>query len=49
MFPANSAQVVLNSSNSNSAQVEVLPVLNANGSVVILISNHAVGCGRQQR
>jgi len=43
MFPANSAQVVLNSSNSNSAQVEVLPVLNANGSVVILISNHAWG------
>lgn len=45
MFPANSGQVVLNSNNSNSSQVEVLevlPVLNTDGSVVILISNHAV-------
>ena len=42
MFPANSGQVILNSNNSNSAQVEVLPVLNTDGSVVVLISNHAV-------
>jgi hypothetical protein len=42
MFPANSGQVILNSNNSNSAQVEVLAVLNTDSSVVILISNHAV-------
>ena len=42
MFPANSGQVILNSNNSNRAQVEVLPVLNTDGSVVVLISNHAV-------
>jgi hypothetical protein len=42
MFPANSGQQALNFSNSNNAQVEVLPVLNTDGSVVILISNHAI-------
>ena len=42
MFPANSGQQVLKSTNSNSAQVEVLPVLNTDASVVVLISNHAV-------
>jgi hypothetical protein len=42
IFPANSGQVILNSNNSNSAQVEVLAVLNTDSSVVILISNHAV-------
>jgi hypothetical protein len=45
MFPGSSGQLVLNSTNSNSAQVEVLPVLNTDGSVVILISNHAVASG----
>lgn len=35
-------QLLLNSSNSNTAQIEVLPVLNADGSVVIMVSNHAV-------
>lgn len=35
-------QLLLDSTNSNTAQVEVLPVLNPDGSVVIMISNHAV-------
>ena len=35
-------QLLLNSNNSNTAQVEALPILNTDGSVVILISNHAV-------
>lgn len=35
-------QLLLDSTNSNAAQVEVLPVLNADGSVVIMVSNHAV-------
>src|SRR5947209_15433502 len=30
------------SSNSNNSQIEVLPVLNTDGSVVIMVSNHAV-------
>ena len=42
MFPAGSGQQVLNFSNTNNAEVEVLPVLNTDGSVVILVSNHAV-------
>jgi hypothetical protein len=40
MFPAGSA--LLNFSNTNNAEVEVLPVLNTDDSVVILVSNHAV-------
>ena len=42
VFPANSGQQMLNFTNSNTAQVEVLPILNTDGSVVILTSNHAV-------
>lgn len=42
MFPTSSGQQVLNSTNSNSAQIEVLPVLNTDGSVAVLLSNHAV-------
>jgi hypothetical protein len=44
-FPTGSGnpqQLLLDSTNSNTAQVEVLPVLNADGSVVIMLSNHAV-------
>ncbi len=41
-FPASSGQELLNFTNSNSAQVEILPVLNTDGSVVIMVSNHAV-------
>jgi putative glycosyl hydrolase len=42
LFPPNSGQRMLQFSNDNTAQVEVLPIVNADGSVVILISNHAV-------
>jgi hypothetical protein len=42
MFPAGSGQQTLQFSNTNTAEVEVLPVLNTDGSVVVLISNHAV-------
>jgi len=42
MFPASTNQQVLQSTNSNSAQIEALPILNTDGSVVILVSNHAV-------
>jgi hypothetical protein len=44
-FPTGSGnpqQLLLDSTNSNTAQVEVLPMLNADGSVVIMLSNHAV-------
>jgi hypothetical protein len=42
MFPVGAGQQLLTFSNSNNAEVEVLPVLNPDGSVVILVSNHAV-------
>jgi hypothetical protein len=42
MFPAGSGQQVLQFSNSDSPDIEVLPVLNTDGSVTIMISNHAV-------
>ena len=42
MFPAGSGQQMLQFSNSNNSELEVLPVLNVDGSVVILVSNHAV-------
>jgi hypothetical protein len=42
MFPAGSGQRVLQFSNTDNAEIEVLPVLNTDGSAVIMISNHAV-------
>jgi hypothetical protein len=42
MFPAGSGQQVLQFNNSDTADVEVLPVLNTDGTVTIMISNHAV-------
>jgi hypothetical protein len=42
MFPAGSGATLLNFSNTNNAEVEVLPVINPDGSVVVLVSNHAV-------
>ena len=42
MFLSGSGQQSLQFTNSDDADVEVLPVINADGSVVILISNHAV-------
>ena len=41
-FPAGSGQMLLNFTNSDNADLEVLPVMNADGSVVIMVSNHAV-------
>jgi hypothetical protein len=42
MFPSGSGQQSLQFTNSDDADIEVLPVLNTDGSVVIMISNHAV-------
>jgi len=42
MFPAGTGQHILTFSNTDNAEVEVLPVRNTDGSVVVLISNHAV-------
>lgn len=42
MFPANTGQQLLAFSNSDDADIEVLPVENANGSTVVMISNHSV-------
>ena len=41
-FPGGSGEHLLNFTNTNIAQVEVLPILNTDGSVVIMVSNHAV-------
>ena len=41
-FPAGSGQLLLKFTNSDNADLEVLPVMNADGSVVIMVSNHAV-------
>ena len=42
MFPAGTNQQILQYTNSNNADIEILPVLNTDNSVVILVSNHAV-------
>ena len=42
MFPPGSGATLLNFSNTNNAEIEVLPVMNPDGSVVVLVSNHAV-------
>lgn len=42
MFPAASGQLLLESSNTDTTDIEVLPVQNADGSVVVMVSNHAV-------
>jgi hypothetical protein len=42
MFPSGSGQRSLQFTNSNDGEIEVLPVINTDGSVVIMISNHAV-------
>jgi Glycosyl hydrolase catalytic core len=42
MFPSGSGQQSLQFTNSDDADIEVLPVVNTDGSVVIMISNHAV-------
>jgi hypothetical protein len=40
-FPSGTNQQLLSYTNSN-AQIEVLPVMNTDGSAVIMVSNHAV-------
>jgi hypothetical protein len=42
VFPSGSGQQSLQLTNSDDADIEVLPVINTDGSVVIMISNHAV-------
>jgi hypothetical protein len=42
LFPAGSGQLLLQFTNTDAADVEVLPVVNADGSVIVMISNHAV-------
>jgi hypothetical protein len=42
MFPPGSGARLLNFTNTNNAEVEVLPVINPDGSVVVLVSNHAI-------
>ncbi|HEV2699027.1 MAG TPA: hypothetical protein VGU90_13605, partial [Terriglobales bacterium] len=42
MFPAGSNQELLQFTNSDNGNFEVLPVKNADGSVIVMISNHAV-------
>lgn len=42
MVPAAAGQQLLQATNSDSADIEVLPLLNSDGSVTIVISNHAV-------
>ena len=42
LFPSGTGQESLRFTNSDAADIEVLPVLNTDGSVVIMISNHVV-------
>jgi len=42
MFPAGSGQQRLESTNSDESDIEVLAVKNTDGSVVVMIANHAV-------
>jgi len=42
MFPANAGSQVLQYTSSNDADLETLPVLNGDGSVVVMVTNHAV-------
>jgi hypothetical protein len=42
MFPFPPGANILQSSNSDDAEIEVLPVQNPDGSIVIMISNHAL-------
>jgi hypothetical protein len=42
MFPVNAGSQLLNYTSSDDTDLETLPVVNANGSVVVMIANHAV-------
>jgi hypothetical protein len=49
MFQSGSGQESLQFTNSDDADIEVLPVINTDGSVVIMISNHAVAFAKRQQ
>jgi hypothetical protein len=42
MFPSGSGQQLVQFTNSDTSDIEVLPVINTDGSAVIMISNRAV-------
>jgi hypothetical protein len=42
MFPSGSGQRSVQFTNSDTTDIEVLPVINTDGSAVVMISNHAV-------
>jgi hypothetical protein len=42
MFPSPPGANLLNYTDTDSAEIETLPVMNSNGSVVVMIANHAV-------
>jgi hypothetical protein len=42
MFPSGSSAQLLQSTNSDGAEIEILPIMNTDGSVVVMVSNHAV-------
>lgn len=42
MFPGGSGEKLLQSTNSDTNDIEVLPVVDSDGTVVIMVSNHAI-------
>jgi hypothetical protein len=42
MFPSPPGANLLNYTDTDSAEIETLPVMNSNGSVVVMVANHAV-------
>ena len=42
MFPSGSGAQLLQSTNSDGSEIEVLPIMNTDGSVVVMVANHAV-------
>ena len=42
MFPSSAGASLLQYSNTDDAEIEVLPVLNSDGSVVVMVADHAI-------
>jgi hypothetical protein len=42
MFPSGAGAQLLQSTNSDGTEIEILPIMNTDGSVVVMVSNHAV-------
>lgn len=42
IFPSSAGASLLQYSNTDDAEIEVLPVLNSDGSVVVMVANHAI-------